>query len=68
MTNTATASGNGLTSIPASATISLPASADLGLAKTDGTGSVTAGTSTTYTVTLTNHGPDDRRGRRRGDR
>ena len=37
-------------------TIVLPA-ADLRLTKTDGTPSVTAGTSTTYTITMTNHGP-----------
>ncbi|MGH2595871.1 MAG: DUF7507 domain-containing protein [Actinomycetota bacterium] len=37
-------------------TIVLPA-ADLALTKTDGAPSVTAGTSTTYTITLTNNGP-----------
>ena len=34
----------------------LPA-ADLALTKTDGVASVVAGTSTTYTITLTNNGP-----------
>jgi uncharacterized repeat protein (TIGR01451 family) len=34
-----------------------PDSADLVLTKTDGVGSVAAGTSTTYTITVTNNGP-----------
>ena len=34
------------------------ASADLALTKSDGTGSVTAGRSTTYTLTVRNEGPD----------
>ena len=33
-------------------------SADLSLTKTDGVASVTVGTSTTYTITVTNNGPD----------
>ena len=32
-------------------------SADLALAKSDGVGTITAGTSTTYTITVTNNGP-----------
>ncbi len=34
-------------------------SADLAITKTDGVASVTAGTSTTYSITLTNNGPTD---------
>jgi uncharacterized repeat protein (TIGR01451 family) len=34
-------------------------SADLSITKTDGVASVTAGTSTTYTITVTNNGPSD---------
>ena len=34
-------------------------SADLAIAKTDGVASVVAGTSTTYTITVTNNGPSD---------
>src|SRR5690348_2367270 len=41
----------------ASDTDTVNKSADLSLAKTDGVTSVTAGTSTTYTITLTNNGP-----------
>src|SRR5207245_796859 len=41
----------------ASDTDTVNKSADLSLSKTDGVTSVTAGTSTTYTITLTNNGP-----------
>ena len=40
-------------------------SADLAITKTDGVASVIAGTSTTYTITVTNNGPSHRA--RRGD-
>src|SRR5207244_974864 len=41
----------------ATVSITVEAAADLSLAKSDGVSSVTAGTSTTYTITLTNSGP-----------
>src|SRR2546425_571535 len=41
----------------ATVSITVQASADLSLAKSDGVSSVTAGTSTPYTITLTNNGP-----------
>src|SRR5204862_182847 len=41
----------------ASDTDTVTKSADLAVSKTDGVSSVTAGTSTTYTITLTNNGP-----------
>ena len=40
-------------------TDSVTGSADLSITKTDGVASVTAGTSTTYTITVTNNGPSN---------
>jgi uncharacterized repeat protein (TIGR01451 family) len=65
LSNTATASDAGGATDPtpsnnsATDTDNLGPQADLGVTKDDGSGSVVAGTSTTYTVTLTNHGPSD---------
>ena len=60
-TNTATVSGTEADPVPgnnsASQTSTITPQADLSITKTDGVGSVTAGTSTTYTVTVTNNGP-----------
>ena len=60
-TNTATVSGTEADPVPgnnsASQTTTITPQADLSITKTDGVGSVTAGTSTTYTVTVTNNGP-----------
>ena len=62
LTNTATITTFPLTdpvagNNTASDTDIITRSADLSITKTDGVGSVTAGTSTTYTVTVTNNGP-----------
>ena len=65
-TTTNTATGNGFTGVvtihtatsSASYTIVVP-TADLAITKDDGTTSVTAGGSTTYTITVTNNGPDE---------
>src|SRR5207244_12810091 len=60
LTNTASVSAS--TSDPnnanntATATTTVNASADLSITKSDGVTSVTAGTATTYTITLTNNG------------
>ena len=63
-TNTASAQGsNGsvpYVTPPSSATYTIsPGSADLAVAKTNGATSVSAGGSTTYTITVTNNGPDE---------
>ena len=62
--NTATADytdqiGNPFAQVSASDTDTIVPSADLAITKTDGVASVTAGTSTTYSITLTNNGPTD---------
>ena len=65
-TTTNTATGNGFTGVvtihttdsSASYTIVVP-TADLAITKDDGVTSVTAGGSTTYTITVTNNGPDE---------
>ncbi len=51
--------GNPFLQVTASDTDTIAPSADLTLTKTDGVASVTAGTSTTYSITLTNNGPTD---------
>src|SRR5437870_235950 len=62
LTNTATIDSSPVTdptpgNNSASDTDTVNKSADLSIAKTDGVTSVTAGTSATYTITLTNNGP-----------
>ncbi|HEX6792528.1 MAG TPA: DUF11 domain-containing protein, partial [Casimicrobiaceae bacterium] len=63
LVNTATGHGtNGGTvdTQPSSASYTISsANADLAITNTDGVTSVTAGTATTYTVTVSNNGPDD---------
>ncbi len=60
-TNTATVSAATSDPVPANNSASQPTtisvSADLAVTKTDGVASVVAGTSTDYTITLTNNGP-----------
>ena len=60
-TNTATVSAATSDPVPAnnsaSQTTTISVSADLAVTKTDGVASVVAGTSTDYTITLTNNGP-----------
>ena len=61
-TNTATVSAATADPTPANNSASqnttISATADLAVTKTDGVASVVAGTSTTYTITLTNNGPN----------
>ena len=61
ITDTATVSATTADPVPAndtdSETTTVTPAADLRIAKTDGVASVTAGTSTTYTITVTNDGP-----------
>ena len=61
ITDTATVSAMTSDPVPAndtdSETTTVTPAADLRIAKTDGVASVVAGTSTTYTITLTNDGP-----------
>jgi uncharacterized repeat protein (TIGR01451 family) len=62
--NTATADyqdeiGNPFLQASATDTDTIAPSADLSITKSDGVVSVTAGTSTTYAITLTNNGPTD---------
>src|SRR2546428_8846548 len=62
LTNTATIDSSPVTdptpgNNSASDTDTVNKSADLSISKSDGVTSVTAGTSTTYTITLTNNGP-----------
>ena len=61
ITDTATASSTTPDPVPANDTASqsttVTAAADLAITKTDGVASISAGTSTTYTITLTNDGP-----------
>ena len=61
ITDTATVSSTTTDPVPAnntdSETTTVSPAADLRVAKTDGVASVVAGTSTTYTITLTNDGP-----------
>src|SRR5439155_1243188 len=62
LTNTATITSSPVTdptpgNNAASDTDAVTKSADLALSKSDGVAGVTAGTSTTYTITLTNNGP-----------
>ncbi len=61
ITDTATVSATTSDPVPAndtdSETTTVTPAADLRIAKTDGVASVVAGTSTTYTITLTNDGP-----------
>ncbi len=51
--------GNPFAPVSASDTDTIVPSADLELTKDDGTATVVAGTSTTYAVTISNHGPTD---------
>ncbi len=57
VTNTASATADGVTSPPDSKTVNFAANADLVIAKTDGVASVLAGGTTVYTITVTNNGP-----------
>ena len=61
ITDTAVVSASTPDPVPANNTASqsttVTASADLAITKTDGVASISAGTSTTYTITVTNNGP-----------
>ena len=61
ITDTAIVSSSTSDPVPANNTASqsttVTAAADLAITKTDGVASISAGTSTTYTITLTNNGP-----------
>ena len=60
--NTATVSATEADPTPANNTVNnnntVRVTGDLALTKTDGVATVTVGTSTTYTITVTNNGPD----------
>jgi len=58
-TNTASASATGATTVHATDTDTLSSQANLGITKTDGTTSETAGTADTYTIVVSNSGPSD---------
>ena len=59
LTNTATASASDASTVTATDTDTLTAQATLAITKTDGVTSVTAGTTDTYTVVVSNTGPSD---------
>ena len=59
LVNTATASASDASTVTATDSDSLTAHATLGITKTDGVTSVTAGTTDTYTVVVSNTGPSD---------
>ena len=59
LTNTATASASDASTVTATDSDSLTAQATLTITKTDGVSSVTAGTTDTYTVVVSNTGPSD---------
>ena len=72
ITDTALVSSSTFDPVPANNTASqsttVTAAADLAITKTDGVASISAGTSTTYTITVTNNGPSTRAGGRRDHR